>query len=80
MKTRVKSKCMWSTGDVEEFEAHEDYCSCCGERDLVDAMVSVVVATKEWPYSERYVHPECRDMFVAANLPAVLASIRGATL
>jgi hypothetical protein len=58
----------------------EAYCVECGERDLTDAMVPVYVATREWHRTERMVHPECRDLFVAANLDAVLASLRGASL
>jgi hypothetical protein len=54
----------------------EDYCEVCGERDVVEALVPVYVATNEWHRVERQVHPECRELFVAANLPAVLESLR----
>ena len=63
-----------------EDDVPEDYCFECSERDVLEALVPVVVATKLWPYTERLVHPECRDRFVAANLTAVLTSLRGVTL
>ena len=60
--------------------AGEAYCAECGERDVVEALVPIYVATPEWHRVEQAVHPECRELFVAANLPAVLSSLRGASL
>ena len=58
----------------------EAYCTECGERDVVEALVPIYVATREWHKVEQMIHPECRELFVAAHLPAVLASIRGVSL
>lgn len=58
----------------------ETYCDECGERDVTEALVPVYVATSQWHKVEKLVHPECRDYFVAANLTAVLTSLRGCSL
>lgn len=71
---------MWSSEDIEDFEAGTDYCEECGERDDLEAMVTVLVATPTWHRVEKFVHAQCRDFFVASNLPAVLASLRGVPL
>jgi len=60
----------------DEMAGNEAYCSTCGERDILDALDEVHVATRGWHRVVRYVHPECREMFVADHLPAVLESIR----
>ena len=67
---------MWTDEEVN----NEDVCAFCGERDLLEALIPVYVATPEWHKVERLCHPECRDGFVAENLPAVLASLREARL
>ena len=67
---------MWSTEEIEAMEADEAYCDHCQERDLTAALVPVYVKTREWHRTERMVHPECRPMFVKANLEDVLASLR----
>ena len=54
----------------------EAYCSECGERDVTEALVPVYVATGEWHRCERLLHPECKELFVAANLVAILESLR----
>lgn len=67
---------MWTDDEIEAQEAGTDYCVVCSERDVVEALVPVFVATAEWHRVEKLCHPECREMFVKDNLPAVLASIR----
>ena len=62
--------------DMPEGEADEAYCALCGERDLREVLEPVYVATREWHRVEKLCHQECRDMFVADHLPAVLASLR----
>ena len=67
---------MWTDAEIAEQEANTAYCETCGERDVLDALVPVYVATADWHCVERHTHPECRDLFVAANLGAVLESLR----
>lgn len=67
---------MWSDAEIEDVDANTAYCEVCGERDVLDALVPVLVATREWHRTERLLHPECRELFLRDNLEAVLASIR----
>jgi hypothetical protein len=57
-------------------EIYEPFCEQCSERDVAEALIPVYVATPQWHRMEVLVHPECRAPFVAANLPAVLESLR----
>lgn len=61
-----------------DFEPYR--CEVCGEADIIEAFDPVYVATVNWHRVEKLVHPECRELFVKDNLPAVLASTRGARL
>ena len=67
---------MWSQEDIEEMEANTAYCEHCRECDLTDELVPVYTATRQWHRTEKLVHPECRDGYVAAHLEAVLESLR----
>lgn len=62
--------------DTEYDDCFEGYCDHCGERDRLEVLSPVYVATPEWHRVERLTHDECRDRFVADNLPAVLVSVR----
>lgn len=67
---------MWSDDEIAEQEANEDYCAHCHERDRVECLEPVYVATSYWHCVEKMVHQECRDYFMRDNLPAVLESVR----
>ena len=62
--------------DTEYEDAFESYCSHCGERDLLEVLSPVYVATPDWHKVERLLHQECRELFVKDNLEAVLESVR----
>ena len=57
-------------------DADTAVCPECGERDVIEALVPVYVATGDWHRCERLLHPECKELFVSANLGAILESLR----
>jgi len=67
---------MWSDAEIADYEAGTGVCETCGERDVLEALTPVYVATPEWHVVERHCHSECRDLFVLDNLEAVLGSLR----
>jgi len=67
---------MWTDDEITDYEAGTGVCETCGERDVLEALTPVYVATKAWHAVEKFTHAECREQFVLDNLEAVLGSLR----
>jgi len=67
---------MFTDDELADYEAGTGVCETCGERDVLEALTPVYVATKAWHAVEKFTHAECREQFVLDNLEAVLGSLR----